>query len=163
MYVPQPLGQEHRLDGFDCGKTELNTWLSGSAQHAARARTAMTFVWCPDGELDVVAYYSLAAHQIEKAEVPPKTGRGSPERIPAVLLARLALDKRLHGDGLGGVLLGDALRTALTGAEHIAARFVVVDAMDEGAAKFYSHYGFRRFPAETSLFRKISDIAADLG
>jgi len=162
VYDPQSLNHQHRTDSFDCGKDELNLWLSTSALQAERNRTARTFVWTPDGERDVLAYYSLAGHLLQKAEIPSKAGRGGPNQIPAVILARLALHKTLQGGGLGGRLLVHALSTALESSRSVAARLVVVDALDEEAAHFYEKYGFIRVPGNMRLVRKMSDIEADL-
>ena len=89
-------------------------------------------------------------------------GRGGPRQVPAVLVARLALDKTLHGQGLGGALLADALTRVVGATQTVAARFVVVDAIDESAAACYEHHGFRRIPETGRLVQKISDVAAAL-
>jgi len=79
-----------------------------------------------------------------------------------VLLARLALDRSLHGDGLGGALLAEALARVVGVTDTVAARFVVVDAIDNTAAAFYGHHGFRRIPETLRLVQKVADIAASL-
>jgi ribosomal protein S18 acetylase RimI-like enzyme len=65
--------------------------------------------------------------------------------IPSYLLAlaRLALDQALHGQGLGGELLHDALRRIVKASDIASGRLVVVDATDDQAAKFYRKYGFQ--------------------
>lgn len=73
---------------------------------------------------------------------------------------RLALDKQLHGQGLGGVLLAEALSIAAQAAASIAAAFVVVDALNEKAAEFYLHYGFTRLPGTNRLVLKVATIAS---
>jgi GNAT superfamily N-acetyltransferase len=162
VHLAQPLSQEHNLENFDCGKEELSDWLKKFACHAEGMKTARTFVWTEEGGPDVVAYYSIAGHAIEKAQVPPKIGRGSPEQIPAVILARLALDRRQQGQGLGSRLLIDALARIVRASQEVALRLVVVDAIDEDAAQFYEKYGFRRIPGDMRLFRKVSDVERDL-
>lgn len=94
--------------------------------------------------------------------MPSKIGRGGPEQIPAVILARLALDRRLHGKGLGARLLVDALTRIVGASKEVAFRLVVVDAIDEEAAAFYEKYGFRRVPGDRRLVRKVGDIERDL-
>jgi GNAT superfamily N-acetyltransferase len=163
LFTSEPLAEHHRLEQFSCGNQALDIWLRSYAHHAQSMRTARTFVWHAGDRL-VVAYFSLAAHLVMRADLPPKVGRGSPDAIPAVLLARLALDRSLHGQGLGGELLLDALSRAVQASEVAAARLVVVDAIDEAAATFYEHHGFTAVHGNRQrLVQKVSDIAAALG
>jgi GNAT superfamily N-acetyltransferase len=162
-FVSEPLADRHQLAQFSSGSDSLDVWLQRHARHAQAMRTARTFVWHAEDER-VVAYFSLAAHLVVRAELPRKVARGAPEAIPAVLLARLALDRSLHGQGLGGELLLDALSRAVQASEVAAARLVVVDAIDEAAVAFYEHHGFTAVPGNRQrLVQKISDIAAALG
>jgi predicted N-acetyltransferase YhbS len=114
------------------------------------------------GDLVVVGYYSLTAHLLQREELPRALGRGGPRQTPAVLLARLALDQSLHRQGLGGALLADALERVVTATETVAARFAVVDAVDDSAAAFYAHHGFRQIAETRRLVQKVSDIEAAL-
>jgi GNAT superfamily N-acetyltransferase len=153
----------HDTSAFRCGNDVLDEWLQRSAGHAAAMNTGRTFVWHTGGRA-VVAYFTLAAHVVRRDRIPKRVGRGSPDEIPAVLLARLALEERLHGQGLGGELLWDALSRTLAASKIVAARLVVVDAIDEAAAGFYKHHGFTRCPDPSHrLVQKMSDIAVALG
>ncbi|TWJ24749.1 acetyltransferase (GNAT) family protein [Micromonospora endolithica] len=76
------------------------------------------------------------------------------------MLGRLALDKTLQGQGLGSVLLVDALHRILDATKAVGARFVVVDAIDPNAAGFYARYGFTKIPETMRLVQKISAIQA---
>lgn len=161
-FVSEALRKTHDLTSFESGQPALDDWLRRSAAHAERMRTARTFVWHA-GDRRVVAYFSLAAHLVVRAEMPRRIGHGSPDTIPAVLLARLALDRTLHGQGLGGELLWDALSRAVAASRLAAARVIVVDAIDTQAAGFYQHHGFVPVPGNTHrLVQKISDVAAAL-
>jgi GNAT superfamily N-acetyltransferase len=122
------------------------------------------FVWTDEGETAVLAYFTLSAHEIVAVDLPRRLARGMPERIPAVLLGKLALDSSLHGRGLGGQLLFDVYWRVLSATQTVAARYLVVDAIDDAAVAFYQHYGFTRAPAEPSmrLVRRIKDIRADV-
>jgi GNAT superfamily N-acetyltransferase len=158
-FVTEPLGDEHDLSRFDSGQASLDTWLRDHARTAEAMRTGRTFVWHSGGGV-VIAYYTLAAHLVVRDEVPRGIGRGGPGQIPAILLARLALDRSLHGGGFGGALLADALGRAVEATKTIAARLVVVDAIDDRAAGFYEHFGFQEVPGTRRLVQKVSDIAA---
>ena len=76
--------------------------------------------------------------------------------------ARLALDVSLHGRGLRSAILADPLQQAAHAWQHMAARFVIVDALDEEAAAFYVRFGFRRIPGDLRLYQKTSTIMRSL-
>lgn len=150
------LSDEHDVSAFDCGVPTLNSWL---VQHARRARisgTAMTYVWTRSQESRVAAYYAITPHQVLREEVPGSLA-GGVSVIPAYLLARLALDHSLHGRGLGGELLHDALGRIVSAASIAAGRLVVVDAIDEQAASFYRNYDFR--PVKDNPLRLVMKIS----
>ena len=124
---------------------------------------ARTFGWVESENSDrVVGYYSLTGHRLTRDGVPTSVGRGSPLEIPAVLLARLALDVKLQGSGIGAALLADAFSRIVIATETVAARIVVVDALNEQAASFYGHFGFERIPGTLRLVQKVSHVAAAL-
>lgn len=162
-YQSEPLADRHELDQFSSSNAELDDWLIRHARHAAAMNTGRTFVW-HSGDDRVVAFFTLAAHRIRRTLIARKVGRGSPEEIPAVLLARLALDESLHGRGLGGEVLWDALTRAVAAGTIAAARLVVVEAVNDTAAEFYKHHGFIPSPDDAhQLVLKISEIAKSLG
>lgn len=78
------------------------------------------------------------------ASLPADLARRVPRYpVPAVRIARLAVDRSMHGKGLGAALLADALRRILTASSEVGVKVVLVDAKNERAADFYRHYGFR--------------------
>lgn len=140
--VSERIGAEHDLSFFDSGKPPLDSWLRSTALTDDRQGLSRTFVWHRTDQR-VIAYYTLAPHFVERGAVPKRIGRGGPARISALLLARLALDRSLQGQRLGGALLWEALRHAAAAADHVGGRLIVVDAIDDGAAAFYAHHGFQ--------------------
>lgn len=153
------LADRHDLGGFDCGQETLDRWLRNSARTAAAAGTAATYVLCRGDR--VVGYYALAMGSVAHEGTPARIRRGMPDPVPVVVLARIALDRAEQGGGLGGHLLVDALRRCVRGGAEFGARAVVVDAIDEYAAAFYGHFGFREL-AGRRMWRRIADIAAAL-
>jgi predicted GNAT family N-acyltransferase len=149
----------HDVAGFSCGEKSLDDWLRDQAASATKRGTARTWVWV-DAENRVVAYYALTAHKVAREQIPSNIGRGGPQEVPAVLLARLALSQQLRGQGLGEVLVADALARVVTATQTVAARLVVVDAVSERVAQFYETLGFRRVARSLLLVQKIADIAA---
>lgn len=152
----------HDVTGFTCGEASLDVWLREQAVPATARPTARTWVVWSDAEDRVVGYYALAAHKVAREEVPGKIGRGGPTEIPAVLLARLALSQSLRGQGLGQVLVADALTRIVEATQTVGARLVVVDALHETVARFCESLGFRRVPDSLLLVQKLTDIETAL-
>jgi predicted N-acetyltransferase YhbS len=140
----EPLdSKRHHAERFDCGQPSLNRWLQSYAGQSQRRDVARTFV-VTDQRLNVVGYYTLVAGQVEHPAATPSVSAGASRHypIPVCLLARLAIDNAWQGRGIGSDLLRDALRRAVAAADQIGIRAVLVDAIDEAAARFYHRYGF---------------------
>ncbi len=146
---------------FDCGEEVLDRWLREQAVPATKRGTARTWVWTDEAGA-VVAFYALAAHKIVRDQVPDGIGRGGPAEIPAVLLARLALAQHLRGQGLGPVLVSDALERVVEALQIVGARLVVVDAIAEPVARLYETLGFCQLPGRMMLVQRISDVQASV-
>jgi GNAT superfamily N-acetyltransferase len=151
----------HDVDTFSCGNEGLDLWLRQAALTADRAGTARVYVSLDAGR--IIGYFALLPHQVRRADIPPGIGRGAPDTIPGFMLARLALAENLQGNGRGGDLLALAMGTVLDAIVLGGGRLIVVDAIDEQAAGFYQHHGFRPTPADPArLVMKASTAAASL-
>jgi ribosomal protein S18 acetylase RimI-like enzyme len=156
------LSADHDLTGFDCGNAELNGWLMDHAPASQKADLARTYLALNDAR--IVGYLSLTTGSIRPEAAPKRYARGMPRHpIPTILIARLAIDRRDQHQRDGSRLLAEALRIAVLASEAVAARLVVVDAIDDDAAAFYRRWGFIDVPENPHhLFRKISDIRKTL-
>jgi len=154
------LGSDHRLQGFDSGEPALDTWLLRHARSASAAGSAQTFVVVGRRQERVVGYYALTVASIEHADATERARKGMPAHpIPAVLLARLAIDLSAQGEGLGAWLLQDSMRRALAAAESMGIRVLLVHALRHSARSFYERFGFEPSPADPlNLQLLIKDI-----
>ena len=110
----ESLAASHRRAEFGCGNEALDRYLHRQAGQDARRLVAAVFVLY-DAEADLIAgYYTLNASSIAPTDLPAELARKLPryEALPAVLLGRLAVDARYQGQGLGALLLFDALKRA---------------------------------------------------
>jgi GNAT superfamily N-acetyltransferase len=147
LSAPTLLTERHDVEGFDCGYSALNTWLIRYALTNQRAGAARTFVVC-EGDR-VIGYYSLAAGGVDPADAPPRIRKGLARHpIPVMLLARLAVDGRHQGKGIGGALLRDATLRILNVADQIGVRAILVHAKDEKARAFYERFDFEPSPTD---------------
>ncbi len=160
-YSVEPLSDAHDFASFRCGRAELDEWLARHARNAVGQGTR-TYVLLGESRL-LAGYFAIAPHLVERDELPRRIGRGAPSKIPAVLLAKLALDKRLHGQGLGAELLVWALTTIVSAARAAGGKLVVVDAIDDAAASFYLRHDFQVVSGDPHrLVMKISTAARAL-
>jgi predicted GNAT family N-acyltransferase len=145
----EPLAKRHDRAAFSCGKAPLDRYLKVQAGQDARRRVAAPFVLVETpGNRTVMGYYTLSAFGVDLGELPEELAKKLPHYpvVPAVLLGRLAVDRRYRGRGFGETLLMNALHRSLAQSSEIAAAAVVVDAMDEDATRFYRHFNFIALP-----------------
>lgn len=156
LSAPTPISGEHDVSAFDCGKAPLDDWLR---QHALRneGRASRCFVVC-DGAT-VAGYYSLTMGSVLREQAPKPLTRSMPPQIPVVILGRLAVDQRYHGRKIGPALLRNALQRSLAASTEVAARAVLVHAIDLEVVSFYTQYGFKPFPeGSLTLFLSVAEI-----
>lgn len=157
----EALGRQHDRKVFSCGVEALDRYLREQAGQDARRRVAAPFVLCEGKSNAVLGYYTLSALSIDVGAWPEDVARRLPRypAIPATLLGRLAVDRRLRGKGAGEHLLMDALRRALEASREVASVAIVVDAKDDAAVAFYQHYEFIPFADEPKkLFLQMGTI-----
>jgi GNAT superfamily N-acetyltransferase len=149
----EKLGREHRalLRHFQNQHASLVEYLRRYAlRHAEKDRLSRTYVAIDDrgATARTAGYFSLATASVDRdaAAAVPSLERLPRFPIPAVLLARLAVDTRVQGQGLGRYLFEEALGLTLELARTgpVAIRLFVTDAIDEEAAQFYERFGFSR-------------------
>jgi GNAT superfamily N-acetyltransferase len=137
----------HDTSQFQSGSQALDHWLVRYAGQSERRDAARTFVITDAGV--VISYYALLVGELDHGQATERTRKGMSRHypIPVAILARLAVDHRYQHRGLGATLLHDALRRVTLASEQLAVRAVVVHAIDDRAAHFYEHFGFRAMSA----------------
>jgi GNAT superfamily N-acetyltransferase len=159
---PRPLSAECDCLGFDSGEPALDTWLKRSALKGQTSGAARTYVIT--SEQAVIGYYALAVGSVAHSAATGSVRRNMPDPVPVMLLARLALDHRWQGRGLGAALLKDAALRTLQAAEIGGIRALLVHAISADAARFYRYFGFQPSPAdELILMVTLTALASALG
>jgi GNAT superfamily N-acetyltransferase len=165
--VPQllieKLRTDHDVTQFECGKEELDRFLKRFALANQQAQSAQTYVACKGAA--VVGYYSLAFGSVAHEQTPERVRKGLARHpIPVMILARLAIDKTMQGQGLGQGLLKDALERTMRAAEIGGLRTVLVHAKDDAARAFYEHFNFEPSPTDPyHLFVLSKDLKRIIG
>jgi GNAT superfamily N-acetyltransferase len=161
---PALLTADHALAGFDCGVASLNVWLIKHAVQAAAVGSARTYVIHDDEQARVVGYHAIAAASVSQEEATTRARKGMPKHpIPAVLLARLAVDQSVSGRGLGAALLRDAMVRTISVSEELGIRVLLVHALGENARAFYERFGFEESDSDPlNLQMLIKDLKVSI-
>jgi GNAT superfamily N-acetyltransferase len=151
------LAGHHDRNGFDCGIELLNVWLKQTARQHQGKGISRTFVAVPADEAalpswaqsgytvetsSILGFYALTSAFVRTDDLPAKQARRYPRQIPVTRLGRLAVRADMQGQGLGQLLLTDAMHRARAAAQAVGSAGVFVDAKNEAAARFYQRYGF---------------------
>lgn len=159
-FIIEPLGPKHDRAAFSCGVEALDAYLHKQAGQDFKKRAAVPFVVTPDGKA-IAGYYTLSQYAVQLDAVPAEVAKRLPKYpvVPATLLGRLAVSTEFRGQGLGAMLLMDALYRTLTHSRELASAGVVVDAKDAAALAFYKKYGFLELPkVERRLFLPMGTV-----
>jgi GNAT superfamily N-acetyltransferase len=154
----EKLRRDHPTEHFDCGRDELNRYLVRYAWQNQQAGAAQTYVGIV-GEV-IVGYHTLAVGHVTLQDAPARLTKGLARHpVPIMLLARLAIDHRWQGQGIGKALLRDAMLRTLQAAQIAGIRALAVHAKDENARRFYEHFDFVPSPTDpVHLFVLLKDV-----
>lgn len=138
------LKEHDDVENFDCRDDALNNYLKRHAwTNQQKNSIGVTYVALDeDAPSTVLGYFTLAMASAPRDSFPKKHVRGLPlYDLPLILLARLAVDRRFAGRGLGHALISEALRISVRVADEVGCRCVIADAYRDRVG-WYSRYGF---------------------
>lgn len=154
------LDTKHNRADFDCGKELLTNYLKSQAGQDVKRKLSACFV-LNEKETTIRGYYTLSNNSIPLSSFPEHIQKKLPKSyksIPTTLLGRLAIDKKHQGQGIGKILLIDALKRSYEISQEIGSFAVVVDPIDEEAEKFYQKYDFIKLPDSGKMFIAIKTL-----
>ena len=141
MYVPvlqepRPLERRDDRSRFQSGNSEIEDWFQRFAWQNHRTGNARFFVTTQEPE--TLGFYALSMGAVQRSKLPdPLKPSQRPEPCPVLLLARLAVDQRAQGRGIGAALLKDALLRAYTLSNEVGFAALLVHCADDHARAFY--------------------------
>ncbi len=160
-YLTTALDSSHDKKNFACGKELLDNYLHTQARQDVKRKLSACFI-LSEGKA-IKGYYTLSSTTIQRDLLPQEIIKKLPpsyKDLPATLLGRLAIDIRYHGQGLGELLLIDALKRSYdTSITSIGSMAIIVYPIDEDAVKFYKKYGFILLPDSGKMFISMETIA----
>ncbi len=149
--------RRHDRTAFSCGVDQIDNFLKRTARK--HQKSDFTRVWAAvrPAERRVYGYYAINAHAIETGGLPEALRKRAPRhgQVGAAYLSMIAVDVAAQGQGLGRILLADALKRVAGVSGDIGIFAVVLDVLDDGDANamekrrgFYEAFGFIPFPSQ---------------
>ena len=138
----EPINKKHDREAFDCGEEALNEFLRRYARKSHERGGTKTFLAIEDASKAILGFYSLSPASVDYVRTPEIVRRGMARYdVPGFRLARLAVDRRWQGRGIGGQLLLAAGRRCLLASAEVGGVVLVIDAKNERVAGWYASYG----------------------
>lgn len=142
----------HERDGFSCGVAALDDFLctraaQNESKNLSRTHVLIDTASAPiKGKARIVGYVTLATAELQISNAPALAKITKHASLPALVLARMAIDGRYKGKHLGEFLLNFTLHAAWQISLNVGCYAVLVDAKDEAVKQFYTKYGFLELP-----------------
>lgn len=155
------LNKQHNRPAFACGNHSLDIYLHKQASQDVKRNISKVFVATSQSDpKKIIGYYTLSSLSIELSTLPDNLAKKLPRYpIPAALIGRLAVSEATQGQGIGQLLLADAIKRTLAVNQQMAIYAIVVDAIDDDAKRFYQKYGFLTLSSKKRLFIPIQNIS----
>jgi len=160
--ISEPLNSTHKKSDFSCGKEMLDTYIQKQANQDVKRKLSACFVINETETNLIKGYYTLSNNSVASEFIPEQIRKKLPrsyETIPTTLLGRLAIDDRFQGQGIGKLILIDALKRSYEISKTIGSFAVVVDPIDQEAENFYNKYGFIKLPDSGKMFLPMKTIS----
>ncbi len=160
-YLTNPLSKSHKKSEFSSGNQLLDGYLRKQAGQDVKRKLSACFVLSDESNI-VKGYYTLSSSSIDRDELPEEVIKILPpsyENLPVTLLGRLARNVKNIGEGMGEILLMDALKRSYDTTGTVASMAVVVDPIDQTAVNFYGKYGFIHLPSSGKMFITMKTIS----
>ena len=160
-FRPERLKRDHPRGRFRCGQDDVDQWLATKALQHQEKQLSVTKVLV-DCDGPIAGYYTLATGQVDFSELPADLARRLPRRVlPVAILAWLGVSEVYQGQGLGRLLMAQALCDCYEGGKTFAFIAVILDCVNDAAKAFYQQWDFAPLPGHPyRLFLSAKRLAA---
>ncbi|HJJ38983.1 MAG TPA: GNAT family N-acetyltransferase [Methanocorpusculum sp.] len=136
-----PIDKSINLTSFTCTEPELNDFLKTDALNDHENLYSITRIICYDKT--IIGFFTLIADNISVKTIPENEYSDYHyNKLPAVKIARLAVDKNYEHKGIGTLIITEILSVVNLISDNVGCRIITVDAK-ENALGFYRKFTFR--------------------
>ena len=160
MKVIELLSKSHNRQGFNCGNEALNNFIAKIARQHIQKGISRTFVLIEtEHPKTILGFFTLSLCEIQAENFPSKWAKKYPSKVPGVKLARLAVALEWQGQGVGQILMVEAMERSLLIADNAGVIGLFVDAKNDRVKTYYERYGFISFEkTPLTMFLPLSTI-----
>jgi GNAT superfamily N-acetyltransferase len=148
-------------NSFVSGEVSLDHYLHKQMSLDVRRKVCAAYVACRPGSEVVSGYYTISAATARLSHLLEPLQKKLPKYpdLPCFLIGRLAVSQDVQGQGLGRLLLVDALLRCLELSRNVGATLVLVDPVNSGAVSFYRKFNFQDLDGKR-LFLPLATVAS---
>jgi predicted GNAT family N-acyltransferase len=144
----------HNRELFASGNRDIDDYLARGLTQDIKRNFAKCYVLVERETGKIAGYYTLSSASIPLNCIPQDLAKRLPRypNAPATLIGRLGRDLGFKGEGVGKMLLFDAIMRVAS--DQSASYAICAEAIDENAANFYATHGFQPLASDsgTSFF-----------
>ena len=135
---------------------QVDDWLATKALQHQNKRLSVTKALCVETGA-IAGYFTLATGQVDFGDLPVDLAKSLPRRhSPVAILAWLGVVAERQGQGLGRLLLAQALNDCHEASKTFAFIAVILDCVNDASKAFYQKWDFQELPGQPyRLFRSI--------
>lgn len=158
----------HNRTAFSCGVARIDNFIKKTAKKHQKGNFSRVWVAVAPGRSHILGYYAINSHIIEAADLSTELTKNAPNHglIPSAYLSFLGVESIHQGQGLGRVLLADALKRIVGVSEQMGVAVIVLDVLDDGDSEaiekrkqFYMRFKFTTFPSHPlRMFLPVKNI-----
>lgn len=136
--VPELLNSSHEIDNFECRSREQTNWFRKFARQSHAADSTKVLVVTTKDSPEVVAYYAWRMSEVILSDLPERMRKGEGKYPQAVaMLARLGVDIRHEGNGIGAALVRDVILRMVNISDQVGCRGLLIHCETQEARNFY--------------------------
>lgn len=142
----------HGRQPFRSGDTALDHYLTRFARQDMRKSVTVVYVLVScENPLQILGFYTLSAGHLDLRDIPQPWHNRLPKypEVPVALLGRLAVAESHHHQGLGALLVSNAVTRAAQLRQTLGLAGVLVEARQDALCAFYEPFGFCRLSPES--------------
>ena len=157
---------------FLAASPQIDNYLQLTAKKMSKADIVRVWV-VVDAKNQIIGFYGMNMHAVDVKDMPPKYAKKAMKHgtLPAVFITMIGVDQNQQGNGIGSVLVADALSRIARASDDIGTCVVVLDVFDDGdnaaitmRKSYYESFGFIPLPDQPlRLFMPIATVRQLVG